>query len=110
VAEEHRKLIVARIETEDLDAVARLWAESDASELPHLVGVRRRSLFRLRDLYLHLIESDHDITPDLGKVKDNPLYQDISERMKPFVRAYHPSFRTPKDTFAEEFYRWESQR
>ncbi len=41
--------------------IAKVFAESDSGELPHLVGVNRRSLFEFGDgVYMHLIESDED--------------------------------------------------
>lgn len=46
-----RVLIVARMNESDMDAVTDVWAESDATELPALVGVRRRSLFHFHGLY-----------------------------------------------------------
>jgi cyclase len=110
VSTEHRKLIIAKVNSADLDAVAKIFAESDATELPYKLGVRRRTLFRFHDLYMHLVESSGDIEPKIMKdVANDPLYRDVSDRLKPFVQAYDPAARSPKDAFAEEFYVWEAK-
>ena len=109
MSEQSRKLIVARMQNDDLDSIAHIFAESDATELPHLVGVKRRTLFRFHDLYMHLVESDADVSPNLEKAQQHPLYTDISDRLRPFMAPYHPSWRSPKDAFAQEFYVWEAK-
>ena len=104
----HRTLIVARLEPGRAGAVAEAFAESDATELPRMLGVKRRTLFRFHDLYFHLIESDGDLTEKLDKVRDHPLYQEINQRLARYVRPYDPNWREPKDAMAEPFYAWPS--
>ena len=53
-----RSLIVAKVVPSAEARVAEIFAESDATELPRLVGVRHRSLYRLGDLYVHLLETE----------------------------------------------------
>jgi hypothetical protein len=53
-----RTLIVARMEPEEADAVAQIFSDSDATELPGMIGLSRRTLFRFHDLYFHLVEAD----------------------------------------------------
>ncbi|MFD9908750.1 TcmI family type II polyketide cyclase [Streptomyces sp. NPDC059063] len=101
-----RTLIVARMDPADASAVAQIFAESDASELPHLIGARRRTLFRFHDLYFHLVESDADIKPDLYKARAHPLYQDIHDKLAQYMRPYDPAWAEPKDAMAEPFYVW----
>ncbi len=104
----HRTLIVARLEPGRSHDVAQVFAESDRTELPHLVGVSARSLFTFHDLYLHLIESDGDPTPALGRVREHPLFTDVSAKLGRYVTAYHPDWHEPKDAMAREFYHWSS--
>ncbi|MGV9900571.1 TcmI family type II polyketide cyclase, partial [Streptomyces tendae] len=50
----HHTLIVARMAPGAAPDIAKVFAESDGGELPHLVGVNRRSLFEFGDgVYLH---------------------------------------------------------
>jgi cyclase len=106
----HRTLIVARLDPGPAEDIAEIFAESDATELPHLIGVSRRTLFRFHDLYFHLVEADDDIQPDLYKARSHPLYQDINERLAKHVRPYDPNWKEPKDAMAEPFYVWNARR
>ncbi|MEU9009151.1 TcmI family type II polyketide cyclase [Streptomyces sp. NPDC048479] len=104
----HQALIVARMAPESAPDIAKLFAASDAGELPHLVGVTRRSLFQFGDVYMHLIESEKPPGPEIAKVTEHPAFRDISDRLTAFVSPYNPeTWRTPKDAMAHQFYRWE---
>jgi cyclase len=102
----HRTLIVARMNPQDTEAVAKIFAESDATDLPTMVGVSGRTLFRYHDLYFHLVEADHDIGPALSRVRSHPLYQDIHVKLAEYMRPYDPSWSSPKDAMAVPFYSW----
>ncbi|MFI6823846.1 TcmI family type II polyketide cyclase [Micromonospora sp. NPDC050187] len=102
----HRTLIVARMNPADAASVANIFAESDATELPHMIGVDRRTLFRFHDLYFHLVEADQSINRDLYKARSHPLYQDINEKLAQFISPYDPGWKEPKDAMAEPFYTW----
>ncbi|MFH8799229.1 TcmI family type II polyketide cyclase [Streptomyces sp. NPDC017936] len=104
----HHALIVARMAPGSAPDIAKLFEESDRGELPHLVGVARRSLFQFNDVYLHLIESEQDPGPAIAKVAGHPEFRDVSERLQAYVSAYDPqTWRSPKDAMAHCFYRWE---
>ncbi|HLM20719.1 MAG TPA: TcmI family type II polyketide cyclase, partial [Propionibacteriaceae bacterium] len=75
-----RGVIVARIKPGAQEAVAAIFADSDASDLPALVGVRHRSLFVLEDIYIHLVELQDDFDDKVAEVRDHPLFQDISRK------------------------------
>ncbi|XVQ90036.1 TcmI family type II polyketide cyclase [Microbispora siamensis] len=103
----HRTLIVARMDPEDAGRVARLFEESDATELPHLVGVTGRALFHYRGLYFHLVEAEGPVGERLAEVRAHPLFADLNERLKPHVKAYDPAtWRSPADAMAQTFYSW----
>jgi cyclase len=102
----HQTLIVARMEPAEAPAVAQIFADSDATELPRMIGVSRRTLFRFHDLYFHLVESGDDISPDLYKARSHPLYTDINQRLAMHIRPYDPNWREPKDAMAAPFYNW----
>jgi hypothetical protein len=105
---ESRTLIVARLDETDRPAVADVFAESDATELPHLIGVKRRSLFWFHGLYFHLVEAEQSITPSLYQSRSHPLYQDVNLKLAKYMTPYDPSWREPKDSMAQQFYRWEA--
>ncbi len=90
----HQTLIVARMEPSETEAVAKIFAESDAGDLPAMIGVTRRTLFRFHNLYFHLAQAD----------------QDINRKLAEHIRPYDPNWREPKDAMAEPFYTWEASR
>jgi cyclase len=102
----HNTLIVARMNPSDADAIAEIFAESDSSDLPQMIGVRRRTLFKFHDLYFHLVEADHDVSPALYKARSHPLYADINTRLANFISPYDPNWKEPKDAMAIPFYNW----
>ena len=104
----YRSLIVARMEPDAAPGIAETFASSDSGELPRLIGVTGRSLFQFGDLYLHLIEADRPPGAAVAELRGHPEFQDVSERLAKYVRAYDPdTWREPKDAMAREFYRWE---
>lgn len=100
-------LIVARIAPEDTGRVADVWSESDATELPHLVGVKHRRLFQFHGLYFQLIGSEERLGDRIEEVRGHHLFQDVNEKLKPHISAYDPlTWRGPADAMAKEFYSW----
>jgi cyclase len=101
-------LIVARMEPQSSEAVAHLFEKFDASEMPDLMGTRRRQLFHYRGLYFHLQDFD---TADGGQTieatRSHPAFVQISNDLKEFITAYDPAtWRSPKDAMAAPFYHW----
>jgi cyclase len=106
----HSTLIVARMDDSSHSAVARLFADFDATEMPHIMGTRNRQLFTYRGLYFHLQSFDTDDgTERIERAKADPRFVRISNDLKPFIEAYDPAtWRSPADAMATRFYHWES--
>ncbi|MDI2128991.1 TcmI family type II polyketide cyclase [Yinghuangia seranimata] len=105
----YRSLIVARMRPGASEDIAGIFAASDRGELPDLVGVTGRSLFRFGDdLYLHLIEADRPPGPAVAAITGHPAFRDVSDRLSVHISAYDPeTWTSPKDAMADEFYRWD---
>ena len=105
----HSSLIVARIEPGGDGDVARLFAEFDRTEMPHLMGTRRRQLFQFRGLYFHVQDfDDTDGGERIEQAKVDPRFMRISDDLKPFIQPYDPAtWRSPADALATRFYSWE---
>lgn len=104
----HSTLIVARIDPNSSAEVSRLFAEFDDTEMPALMGTKRRQLFTFHGLYFHLqdFESD-DGGAAIEEAKTHPLFVKVSDQLKPHVSAYDPAtWRSPKDAMANRFYHW----
>ena len=103
-----RGVIVAKIKPGSEEEVARIFAESDETELPRMTGVRHRSLFVLDDIYIHLVETDDEFAEAVDKVRDHELFKEISRKLDPYIQPYNPeTWRSPKDAQAREFYSWD---
>jgi cyclase len=104
-----RGVIVARIKPGSEQEVAKIFEESDQSELPRLAGVRHRSLFVLNDVYVHYVELDEDFAESVDSVRDHPLFKEISRRLDDYITPYDPeTWSSPKDAQAVEFYSWDA--
>jgi cyclase len=105
-----RGLIVAKLKPGSEEKIAQIFAESDATELPKLVGVRHRSLFVLEDVYVHYVETDEAFDQSVSDVRDHPLFKEISKKLEPYVEPYNPAtWKSPKDATAREFYSWDPE-
>ena len=106
-----RGLIVARIKPGAEEEVARIFAESDATELPRITGVRHRGLYVLDDIYIHLVETDDEFADTVDKVRDHDLFVDISRKLDPYIQPYNPeTWKSPRDAQAREFYSWDPEQ
>ena len=85
-----RGVIVARIKPGAQEQVAELFAESDGSELPALAGVRHRSLFALGDVYVHLVELEGDLEGAVARVREHPLFRELSAKLDAYIEPYDP--------------------
>ncbi|GLY22170.1 TcmI family type II polyketide cyclase [Micromonospora sp. NBRC 101691] len=103
-----RSLIVAKVLPTAEPRVAEIFAESDATELPRLAGVRHRSLYRLHDLYVHLLETEQAGEGAVETARRHPEFTRISDRLRPYVSPYLPTWRSPRDAMARCFYRWDA--
>ena len=104
-----RGVIVAKIKPGSEEKVAAIFAESDATDLPKLVGVRHRSLFILEDIYVHLVETDDEFDSAVDNVRDHELFKEISRKLDPYIQPYNPvTWKSPKDATAREFYSWDA--
>lgn len=102
---------MARIKPGSEEKVAEIFAESDATELPHLTGVRHRSLFVLEDIYVHLVETEKGFEESVDRVRDHALFRDISKKLEPYIQPYNPeTWKSPKDATAREFYSWDADQ
>ena len=85
----NRTIIVARIRPDAEPDVAEIFAKSDATSLPHELGVQQRTLYSLRDIYLHVIEFEQD--PGRGAATRTRAARIPADQRGP--EALHPAVR-----------------
>ncbi|MBB6174242.1 hypothetical protein HNR23_004302 [Nocardiopsis mwathae] len=105
-----RVLFIDRMDPQNADQVAKIWATHDATGLPQKIGVARRTLYRFHGLYVHMVEAVDDIEGDLVDrifdARNVPSFIETGDALAGFLEPYSPDFRNLKDTAAEEFYQW----
>ena len=101
-------LIVGRMESWNQEQVARIFGAFDQTEMPDLMGTRRRELFTYQGLYFHLQNFDTEDGPgNIAAARSHPLFQQVSDDLRPYINAYDPqTWRSPADAVATPFYRW----
>ena len=103
----YRALMVLRMKPENAHVVAETFAEHDQGELPGIIGISRRTLFRFHGLYMHLIEADTDVLPNLLAARSHPEFRDINSKLDNYLERYDPqSWRSLSDSMATPFYTW----
>ena len=101
-----RAVIVAKIAPGAHSEVARIFRESDETDLPHVIGVTERSLYSLGDLYVHIVDFDRSAAQAMAVAARQPGFADISTRLQPFISPYLSTWRSPADAAARRFYTW----
>lgn len=100
-------LIVAKMQDESRDAVAGLFGDFDRTEMPHVMGTRRRQLFHYRGLYFHLQDFDGEHGGEaIEEHRTHPLFVGISRALRPYIDPYDPNWKRPSDAMATRFYHW----
>ena len=101
-------MIVARMRAQDAPTVAEIFARSDATSMPHEIGVTSRSLYQFHDIYVHLIDLGRPAIEAMQTAQRLPSFRAVSEELSPFIQAYDPNWSSPRDAMANRFYHWGS--
>jgi hypothetical protein len=103
-------MIIARMQRDHARQVADVFARYDATDMPHQIGVTSRSLYRFHDLYVHLIDFARPAAEAMVSAQQLPSFRAVSEELKPYIRAYDPNWRSPRDAMAARFYHWSASQ
>lgn len=102
-----RALMVMKMDPAHADTVAELFAKHDEGDMPRVVGISRRTLFRHHDLYMHLLEADTDVLSKLYAARSRPDFQDVNAELSNYLQRYVPEgWQELRDSMATPFYTW----
>ncbi|MGY1708618.1 TcmI family type II polyketide cyclase [Geodermatophilus sp. SYSU D00758] len=106
-------VIVQRMKPGSEEDIARVFAESDAGDLPVETGVTGRWLFSMEDVFVHLLEQDREkaaaVRAEHEGGKPAPAFAKIMQALSPYVGPYRPeTWQSPKDSVARVFHRWQA--
>lgn len=102
----YRTLIVAKITPGSEDEIARIFGDSDRTDLPRVAGVRRRELYSLGDCYVHLLETGQPGHRALDDARQQAEFARVSQRLEQYVAPYLATWQSPRDAVATRFYDW----
>lgn len=103
-----RTLIVARIALNAEREVAAIFGESDErGELPQIAGVARRSLYRLDDVYVHVLDTERAGPDAVKSARTHAEFGRISRALEGLISPYLSSWTSPTDAIAHCFYDWQ---
>ncbi len=91
--------------------IARVFTESDAGELPVETGVTGRWLYSLEDVFVHLLEQDSEKAAVVRANHESlrPAFAKVMQELSPYVEPYRPeTWRSPRDSVARVFHRWQA--
>ncbi|WP_158754627.1 TcmI family type II polyketide cyclase [Streptomyces sp. NRRL F-2580] len=102
---------VAKMDQNSIPEVSKLFAEFDSTEIPNMIGLRRRQLFIHDDIQIHLYDfAEKSDQAALEKVKTDPRMGRLAIDMKVFVTPYEPeTWNSPADSTAFCFHDWEGE-
>lgn len=108
--DDNQLIIVSRIKPGAEPDVARIFAESDAGALPLTMGVTGRWLYSIDDVYVHVMNrTDEAAAAPPGPSHHAPAFAQIMEDLNQYISPYRPeTWRSPMDSVARPFYRWQA--
>lgn len=78
----HRGVIIGRMRPGAKEAdIIKAFGKSDQTELPHLAGVKHRSVFILGDIYVHLVEGDKPLGGIIPEFHQHPLFIEVKAEL-----------------------------
>jgi len=111
-ADRELTVIIQRIKPGAEPDVARVFADSDAGQLPIETGVTGRWLYSIDDVFVHLLQQDQATA---AAVQENyelhrPALGRIMNDLSPYLSPYRPdTWATARDSVANVFYRWRAE-
>jgi hypothetical protein len=106
----HTTLIVTHFVPGSQEHIARLFAESDETELPHLIGVRSRRLFTFHDVYIHMVQADRPVAEGLSEHHDSTRFQQLSKALDAYIIPFENKWGSVQQASAQQFYHWDRDR
>lgn len=86
----YRGVIIGRHTPGSEDKIAEAFARSDATELPHLVGVTSRHVWVQGEVYVHFIEGQMSLPTVLREYAQHPLFQEVKAELDQYVSLIYP--------------------
>ncbi|GHO89538.1 TcmI family type II polyketide cyclase [Dictyobacter formicarum] len=97
-----RGIIVGNYKPGSEDKIVEAFARSDATELPHLVGVKSRHVWTQGEIYVHFVEARSSLPTILKEYIQHPLFKDVKAELDQYVSLIYPDL----PPMAKQIYSW----
>lgn len=86
----YRGVIIGRHTEGSEDKIAEAFARSDATELPHLIGIESRHVWVQGEIYVHFVEGKATLPTVLKEYGQHPLFQEVKAELDQYVSLIYP--------------------
>ncbi len=100
--EVYRGIIVGLHKPGSEEAIVQAFTRSDATELPHLIGVKSRHVWVQGDIYVHFVEARATLSTVLKDYISHPLFKDVKAELDQYVSLIDPT----APPMARQIYVW----
>jgi aromatase len=98
----YRGVIIGKHTPGSEEKIVDAFTRSDATELPHLIGVRSRHVWVQGDIYVHFVEGKATLPAILKEYAQQPLFQEVKAELDQYVSLIYPDL-PPNGT---QIYEW----
>ncbi|HLI71550.1 MAG TPA: TcmI family type II polyketide cyclase [Ktedonobacteraceae bacterium] len=98
----YRGIIVGRHTPGSEDKIVKAFERSDATELPHIIGVTSRHVWVQGDIYVHFVEGRSSLPTVLKEYAGHPLFQEVKAELDQYVSLIYPDL----PPMARQIYEW----
>jgi len=88
--EQYRGVIIGKHTPGSEDKIVEAFTRSDATELPHLIGVKSRHVWVQGDIYVHFVEGRRSLPTVLKEYSQQPLFQEVKAELDQYVSLIYP--------------------
>lgn len=99
----YRGIIVGKYEPGSEEKIAAAFEASDATDLPHLLGVKSRHVWTQGDIYIHFVEGSTSLPTVLKEYAQHPLFQEVKAELDQYVSLIYPDL----PPHARQIYQWQ---
>jgi aromatase len=102
---QYRGVIIGKHIPGSEDKIVEAFTRSDATELPHLIGVKSRHVWVQGDIYVHFVEGQTSLPTVLREYSTQPLFQEVKAELDQYVSLIYPDL--PPN--GKQIYEWRSE-
>lgn len=101
----YRGIIVGKHTPGDEEKIAEAFSRSDATELPHLIGVKSRHVWVQGEIYIHFVEGKASLPAILKEYGPHQMFQEVKAELDQYVSLIYPDL----PPHARQIYEWRNE-